>query len=418
MKTSRLLLVAGAAALAGLGPARAETVLTVQIALPALFKEVMEESGRRFMEAHPDITLDYRPPAENYPTAVTQRLREAITGATPDVGHHGLGDLRVLAERGLAVPLDDLIAGEPDWKKRGYTDSMTAAGRVGDSQVALPTCITNMVFFYNADLMRKAGREGGFPKSWDEIVRLGGAVDALGPDVSGGWIFLIPGDNWSWQTLVGSHGGRMMSEDERTVAFDGPAGETAMRILHEMATKGGLEDMTRAQATQAFLGGRLGFMLYSIAYLGNLERNVDGRFEVGTAGLSMPGDDPWIPAGGDAVVIFATDPEKQKAAWAYAKFMAGPESQARIASGTGCMPTNQVALDREDLLGGFYEEHPLFRPAIEQLPATGESYAFPDSNTKIADIMSTYMQQVVAGALGPDAALERMADDVRAQLPD
>ena len=46
-----------------------------------------------------------------------------------------------------------------------------------------------------------------------------------------------------WQALVFSNGGTMLTADEKKVAFDGPAGKTAIETLGRMVTEGTMRDV-------------------------------------------------------------------------------------------------------------------------------------------------------------------------------
>lgn len=99
------------------GPAAAQTEITVQYAIPDIFKEVQEEIAKQFMVANPNIKVKFTQPTKEYEDATQQVLRNAVTGQLPDVTFQGLNRQRILADRGIAQPLDGLIAAEKDWAK-------------------------------------------------------------------------------------------------------------------------------------------------------------------------------------------------------------------------------------------------------------------------------------------------------------
>ena len=46
---------------------------------------------------------------QEYEQIASSNLRVAITGTLPDVAIHGMNRQRILVERGIAQPIDDLI---------------------------------------------------------------------------------------------------------------------------------------------------------------------------------------------------------------------------------------------------------------------------------------------------------------------
>ncbi|MGO7793303.1 hypothetical protein ACC703_39150, partial [Rhizobium ruizarguesonis] len=66
-----------------------------------------------------------------------------------------------------------------------------------------------------------------------------GKIKALGKGVDGidlRW----QGDDWMFSALLFGAGGKMMSDDESKVAFNGPEGQKAVEVLHRMVTEGGM----------------------------------------------------------------------------------------------------------------------------------------------------------------------------------
>ena len=63
-----------------------------------------------------------------------------------------------------------------------------------------------------------------------------------------------------WQALVFSHGGTMLTADEKKVAFDGPAGQKAIDVLGRLVNEANMPNSTSAALQPDFIAGRLGMM--------------------------------------------------------------------------------------------------------------------------------------------------------------
>ena len=118
----------------------------------AYWKNMFEEVAAAFSKERPDIEVTLRP-FSNEPELTQALLRDAVVGATPDIAFQGYGQMRTTVERGLAMPLDELIAQETDWDRRGYLSSLTAMGQVGTDIYGIPFWASLPVMYYNLDMV-------------------------------------------------------------------------------------------------------------------------------------------------------------------------------------------------------------------------------------------------------------------------
>jgi multiple sugar transport system substrate-binding protein len=222
-----------------------------------------------------------------------------------------------------------------------------------------------------------------------------------------------------WQALVFSHGGTMLTADEKTVAFDGPAGQKAIAMLGRMVKEGTMRNVSQATALQDFVAGRLGIWSHSTSRLGGVGKQVGKTFDLRTARFPVyAGPDSRLPAGGNVAMIFTKDPAKQRAAWEYVKFATGPVGATLMVKGTGYFPANAQPDRDPGLLGDFYRQNPNHQTAIGQLPMLTAWYAFPgDNGLKITDVIKDHLQTVVAQNATPEQALRAMTTDVQALVP-
>jgi multiple sugar transport system substrate-binding protein len=416
-------LVAAAALAAGLtwSAAQAETVeITVEYSIPDLFREVHETIAKEFMARNPDIRIKFRAPQPGYEEATQSVLRAAVTGQLPDVSYQGLNRQRIFIDRGLAVDLGQFIAKEKDWANAGYEGSLMTLGQVKGRQYGMGFSLSTPIIYYNADLLRQAGGDPDkFPTTWEGIFELGRKIDALGEKTYGFHFDWDITGNWMWQALVFSNGGTMLSADETKVAFDGPAGQKAIRALAAMVREGSMRDVSQATALQDFVSGTLGIWSHSTSRLGGVTKQVGDKFDLRTARFPLgDAEKGRLPAGGNVAMMFAKDPKKQAAAWEYIKFATGPVGATAMVKGTGYFPANAKPAKDPALLGDFYRQNKNHLTAIGQLPVLTAWYAFPGENgLKITDVIKDNLQSVVSKSAEPDAALVKMAAEVKVLLP-
>lgn len=412
-------MVASVAALIA-GPAVAQTEITVQYAIPDIFKEVQEEIAKQFMAANPTIKVKFTQPTKEYEDATQQVLRNAVTNQLPDVTFQGLNRQRILVDRGIAQPLDGLIAAEKDWATKGYDGALLTLGQVKGKQYGMGFSLSTPIIYFNADLVKKAGGDpDNFPTTWDGIFALARKIDDPANKISGFHFDWDITGNWMWQALVFSNGGTMLTPDEKKVAFDAEPGQKAISTLNQMRTEGKMRDVSQATSLQDFVAGRLGIWAHSTSRLGGVTKQTQGVFVLRTARFPLgAGEKSRLPAGGNVAMILAKDPAKQKAAWEYVKFATGPVGATIMVKGTGYFPANALPAKDPKMLGDFYAQNPNHRVAIGQLPSMTAWYAFPGENgLKITDVIKDDLQTVVNQSAKPDAALKKMTSDVQALLP-
>lgn len=374
-----------------------------------------EEIAKRYMEEHPGVRIGFRSPVSEYSELVRQTLFAAQTNTLPDVGFYGHSTLRVLVDRGVAQPLDALIAAEGP-KALGYRPALMSIARFEDKQYGIPFAISLPVLIYNADLVRKAGDDPDrFPSTWDGVIALAAKINALGDGTSG--LFVRMDDTWIWQALLFSQGGAMMSADQKRVTFDEEAGRKGVQVLHRVGAEAKMPGITYGQARQLFSAGKLGVLVGSSSIIEGLARGAQGRFDMRTASFPDLNERSRLPAGGNTAVLLAKDPERVKAAWDYIKYATGPVAQTFMVKATGNMPVSGTAVETPDLLGDFYRANRLHAAAVSQLDRATEWHSFPGPNgLKIDEVITKGLLDVIYGRKNPETALPALVQEVRGLL--
>lgn len=415
--------VAALAALAMLGggqaSAQAKTTINVQYPLGFIFDKVFAQLKTEFEKANPDVAVNYLPAYKEYEDAAQTALRQAITKQLPDVALQAINLQRLFVDRKIAVDLTPFIAKEKDWTGQGFSSSMMALGTYAGKPYGLAFAASTPIIYVNDDLVRKAGGDPEhFPTTWDGIFELSNKIAKLGNDDIGLFYSWAITGNWMWQALVFSHGGRMMSADEKTIAFNQEPGKKAIELLGRMVREAGMPDLTPEASRAAFFAGKLGIWTESTSLLRVADEGVAGKFKWRTARFPVPGPDAKLPTGGAAAMMFATDPAKQAAAWKYMKFITGPVGATIMVKGTGYMPPNALPANDPAMLKSYYQEKPNYLTSLSQQPYMTAWYAFPgENNLKIIQVIKDRLQTVVDKSATPDAALAGMAADVGKLLP-
>ncbi|MEM6741850.1 MAG: ABC transporter substrate-binding protein [Pseudomonadota bacterium] len=373
----------------------------------------------KFNAMQDEIEVVYAAPSQNYADTHLRLFRASATGTLPDCAFTAYNQLpslaRALAERGQIVDLGDLIAEEGEgWLEANYTEQMLDLGRVDGVQYGMPFNASMIQWYYNADLFREAGLDpDNFPTDWDGFFAATQAIDALGDDIIPMAKWMIYGDDWGFQTLILQQGGRMMSPDGMSVAFDeNDYHVEALRMARRFATEGGYRlDLDWATLTTAFTEGRLGIFGSSPAGAARTAEAVGDAFELRSTPYTVWNDEAGLlPTGGNAAVIFGDDPEQVAAAWEWVKFVTGPEGQDFVSKATGYLPTNQGALAPE-LLGAYYEENPYFATPAMQYERAGPWSGYPGTQSeRIWREQAVVIRAVMAGEMTPEEGAPKLVE--------
>jgi multiple sugar transport system substrate-binding protein len=405
--------------LPGLALAQAKINIEVQYPLGFIFDKVFAELKTEFEKANPDVTVTYRPAYKEYEDAAQTALRQSITKQLPDVALQAINLQRLFVDRGIAVDIGPFIAKEKNWKGDGFSDSMMALGTFNGKPYGLAFAVSTPIIYFNEDLVAKAGGDpNNFPKTWDGIIELANKIKALGNDTVGLYHSWQITGNWLWQALIFSHGGTMMSADEKTLTMNGEAGQRSIELLGRLVREGNMPDLAHEAARSTFFAGKMGIWTESTSLLRVADDSVGGRFKWRTATFPVPGPNAKLPTGGAAALMFASTPEKQAAAWRFMKFITGAEGATMMVKGTGYMPPNSLPADDPKMLKPFYATRPNHLTSLAQQPFMTAWYAFPgENNLKIISTIKDRLQTVVDKSAEPKAALAAMADDVQKLLP-
>ncbi|MEO1702790.1 MAG: extracellular solute-binding protein [Pseudomonadota bacterium] len=394
--------------------AAAETEIRVHYAIPTIWTETQEKLAEAFMDANPDIKIVLDGPAESYADGVQRLLRESVAGTAPDVAYVGLNRWRILEDRDLTVALDEFLPEDKD--AAGYTPALLSLGQYQDEQHALGTSASTMVLYVNPELVEQAGGSmDNFPTDFDGIIELATKIDALGDNIEGVW---IGRHDWRFQSLLGSHGGRPLTEDESDISFDSEAGLAAAALYSRFRNEGGMSSMTQNDARQAFPAGTLGMFFESSSLLKRFEEGSADNFEMAVKGTPVVAEENvYFPTGGSAITLLTDDAEKQAAAWEYISFITGPEGQKIIVENTGYAPANKIVLDDESYLGAYYEANPNAKVGHSQVAAhAGPWYAYPGAEgVAVTDLIGAALVELSEGA-DVEETITVLAETVRSKL--
>ncbi len=362
-----------------------------------------------FNAENPDIVVEpvY---TGNYDDTVT-KLQTAVQGGTPPEVFVSLATQRfTMASTGMAMPLDDLIAADPDGQE--YIDDFLP-GFMEDSYVdgqiySIPFQRSTMVMFYNKEAFKEVGLDPEKPPTtWDELVEYGQKL--TNENRYGVGLALNSGSaQWAFTGFClqnSENGENLMAEDGKAVMFDTPGNIEALQFWLDLQNKYEIMAPGIVQWTDLptqFLAGEVAMIYHTTGNMANISQNAE--FDFGTCFLPAGKRQGAPTGGGNFYISNGLSEDRIQAAWKFIRFMTEPERAAQWALDTGYVATRQSCFDT-DLIKNYYEELPQAKVAFEQIDV-----AKPELTTynaaEIWRILNDNIQSAVVGDATPEEALK------------
>ncbi len=309
------------------------------------------------------------------PADMASALKVAIeSGRTPDlllgqpIDVTWLGDSVVPVEPYATDPRYGLSDADIADLYPAFLDANRDPHRNG-ALVGFPVGGDGTVLVYNADRLAAAGYLTP-PNSWPLFreVCLVTTVDRNGdrrPDVYGFGFTPRPEFVAAWFM---SRGAPLLLPDGHTLGFDGPSGVKVLETLSEAAQGGCFLSTPGAEADlEAFSAGRVAMIFADASRLREIDRAVKSRggFRWGMAPVPYGQQPISLDVNGRSWLVMRSTPEKQLAAWLFARWFVEPEQTLAWALGTGQLPLRASAADR---LRREHDEHSMMVAALDLLP--------------------------------------------------
>lgn len=376
--------------------------------LPAV-KEII----KRFQEQNPNIIVNERFQTNAY-AELLERVQTAMVGGNPpDLAQIGYTYLEYAANNFTYTSTEELVAEYGDEEfMANFADNIKALAQVDGKQVGMPYALSNIVVYYNADLLKEAGVDADNPPTtWEDWKTAAQAIYGVTgkPPI---YIQLIE-DNWSTQALIESNGGELIScvDGQVKAGFDQPESVEAIQFWADLAADDLALVANNDQGYQAFASGNAALYVTTIARRSGLEEQTS--FDLRAAPFPTFGDKPTqLPAGGNSLFVFSQDEAKRKAAWEFIKFCESPEALTIWVEGTGYLPPRDGVADDPEFLGTFMEDNPIQKIAVDQMPSIVPWRSFPGTNGfQVSKALADAVEAAVGGQQSAEDALSQAAEE-------
>jgi len=377
--------------------------------------EALKKIIADFQAANPNITID----AQNQGTYtdVYKKSIAAINGG-------GLPDLSVAYESfvseyqaaNVVLPLENYVNSTKyglsaqdiqDFYPVYITDNQYA--EYNNQMLSFPFTKSALVMYYNADKLKEAGLTP--PKSWDEFVS---SCKKFTGDTKG---YAINIDASTFNGAVYSNGGKLINDDQKSWAFNGPAGVKFMRDIADMVKSGCAYQISKANDDQAAFGdGKVVFTLGSSSGLSYYKSAVDKGAKFNWSVANIPqganGGTPVTTSYGGNVTLFKSNsPEKQLAAWLFVKYFASTNVSASWSATTGYLPVRKSSADTQTVKDQFAKLPP-YQVVVTEI----QQYSRPETSVKGTQDTRTFIQDAWTAIIGdPSQDPQKLLDNAAQQ---
>ncbi|GAA3413746.1 ABC transporter substrate-binding protein [Paenibacillus hodogayensis] len=356
-------------------------------------KEGVLQLISEFEAAHPTIKIDPIAIAANEVNTKVQA--DIAAGSRPDVAQLVFDGLDYAVQNYGAKALEDVVPAD-ELKKNfeGFSPNGLKLGQLKGKTYGMPYTFSTPVLFYNAKIFQDAGLDPSQPpKTWDEVkqaaLQITSKTNAAGVHIQG-----MTGADWVAQALVGSNGGKVLSDDRKSIQFGEPAAVGAITMWRDLIQSGAHDKLNDGDVTQSFSEGKLGMLLTTSALQsGFIAAAKAGGWELKNAAMPSFGSKPTTPVNsGSALFILSDDQAKQKAAWEFVKFVTSERGYTIITTKMGYLPLRPAIVDDPQYLKDWVAQNPLVKPNLEQLTRLQPWVSYPGS--KFSQVESTFLDAV------------------------
>jgi len=312
-----------------------------------------------FNKTHPDIqvTATY---TGNYDVTLQKIQASKLAGTLPDVAVTEISSVPVLAALGAAQPIDEFIASSGG---RTFLDrfwpSMLLNCTYGSKIYGVPFQRSTPVMYYNKDAFSEAGLDPERPPvTWDELISVAQKLTKREGDRTTQWGVELPLEafNWFYYALTYANGGETLSTDGTKVLWDEPKNIEALQFWHDLVNK---YKVTPAytpwnDGPQEFAAGKTAMVWHSTGSQAFMRQNVKFHWGLGR----IPRNTQFgPPSGGGNMLMYATDPAREKAAWTFITWMSEAPQAARWSIASGYLATNIASWELPEMQA-LIKEHP------------------------------------------------------------
>src|SRR6266498_507059 len=361
-----------------------------------------------FMAANPKIKVE--------PTFVAyEALHDKIVAAAP-AGTYDVVLIDVIwpAEFGTKNIVTDVSGQFPDDWKNNMLGGALSTARYRDKYYGVPWILDTKYLFYNTEMLSKAGVDAASLSTWDGVMTAAKAMKdkkiVENPII------------WSWKQaealicdwtqLLGAFGGKFLSDDGKSAAFDSGGGLQALELMKKSlddkltnpTSVESLEEDVRKVFSEGGAAMALNWTYMYSAANDPAQSKIAGKVAVAPTPTGSAGG-PGV--NGSMALCVTSGSKNQKAAWSYISYLTSKDVQNKYAKLS--LPCWKDSYDDAKVI----ETNPKRVPvAKKELANLIERPQVPRYN-EISQVLQAELQNALLGRKSPKQALDDAAGQAK-----
>jgi ABC-type glycerol-3-phosphate transport system substrate-binding protein len=343
----------------------------------------------------------------NYTQLYQKTLGAIQAGALPELAHAYESFVADYTKADVVVDLDPYVNSKKNGLDQASKDDIykpyfdtNRFAQYGNKLLSFPFTKSLALMYTNEDALKAAGVAA--PKTWDEweqAVQKTTKKDASGKTTQYG--YAGTSDASYFNAMVLSRGGKLMADDNKTVAWDGKEGLATLQMLKRLYDGGFAYTPTNFDWQNDFAASKLAFTFASTS----------SRPFIAAAMKTPVAWNIAAPPGGKTVMfganvaIFKSTPQKQLASWLFIKWFSEQDNTADWATKSYYMPVRKSAANNEALKTYWTSKDPQGKQAYDTINAS-----IPEPNVRgqqdIRDVITAMYVSVMTGKATPEQAIK------------
>jgi ABC-type glycerol-3-phosphate transport system substrate-binding protein len=343
----------------------------------------------------------------NY-TQLYQKTLGAITaGSLPDLAHAYESFVADYTKADVVVDLDQYVNSKKNGLDQATKDDIykpyfdtNRFAQYGNKLLSFPFTKSLAVLYTNLDVLKASGVNAA-PTTWAEFesaVQKAAKKDASGKTTQYGYAGTT--DASYFNAMVLSRGGKLMADDNKTVAWAGKEGLETLQMLSRLYKDGYAYTPSNFDWQNDF-GTKLAFAFQSTSSRPFI-----------AAAMKQPVN--WTvgsPPGGKTVMfganvaVFKSTPQKQLASWLFIKWFSEQDNTAEWATKSYYMPVRKSAANNEALKAYWASKDPQGKQAYDIIGSS-----IPEPNIRgqqdIRDVITNMIVSVTTNKATPEQAIK------------
>ncbi len=345
----------------------------------------------------------------NYTQLYQKTLAAIQAGALPDMAHAYESFVADYTKADVVIDLDPYLNSKKNGLDQASRDDIykpyfdtNRFAQYGNKLLSFPFTKSLALLYSNDDALKAAGITTA-PKTWDEweqAVMKATKKDANGKTTQYG--YAGTSDASYFNAMVLSRGGKLMSDDGKTVAWNGQEGLDTLKMLKRLYDGGYAYTPTGFDWQNDFAQSKLAYTFASTSSRPFIAAAM--KTPVNWSVSVPPGVGKTVQFGAN-IAVFKSTSQKQLASWLFIKWFSQQENTADWATKSYYMPIRKSAATSDSLKTYWSTKDPQGKQAYD---AIGSSVPEPNvrGQQDIRDVLTNMYVSVMTNKATPEQAIK------------